>query len=173
MRYLVLGLTAVVNLILTGAVFPNINIAGIAPDVIICTLTSIVVLERSMTGAGLGLVCGLILDLLFSGSIGLYTIPYLVTGTVVYFAIKSMNYMDNYLFPFLFAMGAYVVKELVSAVLIYMLGINFSLSHMLLRFILPEALLTGLFMILVHFIFLRIYRTSSMKPISSDDLSKL
>lgn len=173
MRYLVLALTAVVNLILTGAVFPNINIAEIAPDVIICTLTTITVLERSMTGAGLGLLCGLILDLLFSGSIGLYTIPYLVTGAAVYFTVKSMNYIDNYLLPFLFAMGAYLVKELVSAVLVYMLGINFSLSHMLFRFILPETLLTGLFMILVHFIFLRIYRSSSMKPIGSDDLRKL
>lgn len=170
MRYLVLALTAVINLILTGAVFPNINIAGIAPDVIICTMTAIAVLERSMTGAGIGLFCGLVLDLMFSGSIGLYTIPYLITGAVVYFTVKSMNYIDNYLLPFLFAMGAYVVKELASAVLIYMIGIDFSLTHMFVRFILPETLLTGLFMILVHFIFTRIYRSSSMKPIGSEDI---
>lgn len=173
MRYLILAAAGVVSLIFTGAVFPVINIADIAPDFIICVITSVAVLEKSMTGAVIGLVCGLILDLLFSGVIGLFALPYLVTGAVLYFVMQRMNYMDPVLLPTLFAMGAYLLKELVSALLAYMIGQLFSLGHMLVRFMLPEALATGIFMLLIHFIFRRIYGSPSMKPAHSEDFKRL
>lgn len=172
MRYLVLFFITVVNLIFVGAVFPNINIAGIAPDVIICSMASITILEKNMTGAAIGLVCGLTLDLLFSGAIGFYAIPYLTTGAILYFVCSKMNYLDNYLIPFFIAVGAYFIKELLFALLVYMMGISYSFSHMLIRYILPETLITGIFMLLIHFIFIRLYRSTSMKLKVSEDYKK-
>ena len=173
MRYLILSAIAIINLILTGAVFPNINIAGIHPDVIICTMASIVIMEKSMMGAIVGLVCGLALDIMFSGAIGFYTIPLFLTGSLLYFAVSRFQFFNKFLLPGIFAMGAYLVKELFCAIIVYMLGIRFSLGHMFVRYILMEALITGVFMLLIHMLLRRLYRTSSLKPHYVEDIKKL
>lgn len=173
MRYLMLFAVAVINLILTGTVFVNLNIAGVSPDVLICTLSAIALLEKRMTGAVIGLVCGITLDIMFSGIIGLYAIPYFAVGAAAYFAAIRLQYVDNYLVPCCFAAIAFACKDLISAMLAYMLGTQIAFWHMMLRFTLPGMLLTGTFMLLVHMIFRRLYRSGSVRPKKMNDVNKL
>lgn len=173
MRALMLCAVAAVNLILSGAVFVNLNIAGIAPDILICSMASIALLEKNMVAAFLGGMCGIVLDIMFSGMIGAYAIPLFVTGAFLYFAGNHLRYTDNYLAPFFFAAGAYFLKELISALVVYMLGYSFSLPFMLARYILPEMLVTGVFMLPVHLIFRRLYHSPSLRPKYIDDIKKL
>lgn len=173
MRYVFFLVVTIINLILTGAVFPNINIAGIYPDVIMCSIVSIAMLERSMAGAMVGLASGLVLDLFFSGTIGLYALPYFIIGAGMYFAASRIKYIDRFLLPLGFVVGGYFLKEFIMATLVYMLGVKFTLSNMFLRIMLPQAVATGLFMILVHFVFSRIYRSPSMKIKSDSEFRHL
>ncbi len=173
MRLIMLFASVVINLILTGTVFVNLNIAGIAPDLLICTMVSIALLEKSMMGAVVGGICGLAFDIMFTGIIGSYTIPLFLTGALLYFTSTQIRYMDNYLIPFIFAVSAYFIKELFSALVVYMLGYSFSLPYMLIRYILPETLVTGIFMLVVHTIFRRIYSSPAMRPKYIDDIKKL
>jgi len=173
MRYVMLFITGVICLIFTGAVFPNLNIYGIAPDIIICCITSIAVLDKTMAGAGLGLVCGLMLDLIFTGAIGAFALPYMIVGAALYFAVRPMRYINAVLTPAALTVGAYLIKELISTVIIYTMNIQFSFGHMLVRYILPEALATGILMLLVHLIFRRIYRSSAVKPHDDREFKKL
>lgn len=173
MRLIVLAAIAVVNLIFTGAVFPNINIAGLAPDIIICSMASIAILEKRMTGAVIGVICGLILDLLFSGTIGFFAIPYLIVGAALYAIVRRISYIDRFFLPMGIAAGAYLIKELLSALLSYMLGYEFSLIRMVVRYILPELLLTGIFMLLIHLLLTRIYRSSSVRPSNPEEFKHL
>jgi rod shape-determining protein MreD len=173
MRYIVLAAVAVVDLIFTGAVFPNINIVKLAPDIIICTMASIAILEKRMTGAVIGLVCGLLLDLLFSGVIGFYALPYLITGAMLYAAVRRFSYIDRFLLPMGIAAGAYLLREILSALLTYMLGSRFSLGHMLVRYTLPEMLLTAVFMALIHLLLSRIYRSPSVRPSNPEEFKRL
>ncbi len=173
MRFLLLFAVAAVNLIFTGAVFPNINLFGIAPDIIICTISSIAILEIRMSGAVFGLACGLVLDLMFTGSIGFYAMAYFLTGAASYGISMRLRYVDKYIVPGCFAAGAYLFKELTSALLVYMTGLSFSLPQMLFRYILPEALFTGVFMLLVHTLMRKLYRAGSIRPRSSKDIKRL
>ena len=173
MRYVFFAAVALVNLIFTGTVFPNINIAGIYPDIIMCTIVSISLIEKSMAGAMVGLACGLVLDLLFSGTIGLYALPYFVAGAVVFFISKKLRYMDRFLIPISFVLGGYFLKEIISTLLVYMLGVEFSFSHMFVRFMLPQAFETAILMILIHLLFIKFYRSSSMKIKSNDEFKHL
>ncbi len=173
MRYIVLAAIAVVNLIFTGAVFPNINIAGLAPDIIICSMASVVILEKRMTGALIGLVCGLILDLLFSGAIGFFAIPYLIVGAALYAVVRRISYIDRFFLPMSIAAGAYLLKEVLSALLSYMLGYEFSLIRMVVRYILPELIITGIFMLPIHGLLTRIYRSSSVRPRNPEEFKHL
>ena len=173
MRVIVLAAIAVVNLIFTGAVFPNINIAGLAPDLIICTMTSIVILEKRMTGAVIGLICGLLLDLLFSGAIGFYTLPYFITGAILYAAVRGIPFLDRFFLPMGIVAGAYLFRELLSALFTYMLGSTFSFGHMLVRYMLPEMLITAVFMVPIHLLLSRIYRSSSIRPQNPEEFKRL
>ena len=173
MRYVFFAAVTIVNLIFTGAVFPNINIAGIYPDLIMCTVISISLLERSMAGAMVGLASGLMLDLLFSGTIGLYALPYFIVGAAMSFIAKNIKYIDKFLLPTIFVFGGYFVKEIISSLLVFLLGVEFSFSHMFIRFMLPQAFETGVLMFLVHLIFRRLFRSSSMKLKSRDDFKHL
>ncbi len=173
MRYIVLAAIVVINLIFTGAVFPNINIADLAPDLIVCTMASIAILEKRMTGAVIGLICGLVLDLLFSGAIGFFALPYLITGAVLYPVVKQISFIDRFLVPMGVAAGAYLLRDILSALLTYMLGSTFSLGHMIIRYILPEMLLTAVFMIPVHLLLSRIYRSPSVRPQNTEEFKRL
>jgi rod shape-determining protein MreD len=136
-------------------------------------MVSIALFEKSMIGAFLGGICGIMLDIMFTGIIGSYALPLFVTGALLYFASNQMRYVDNYLAPFVLAIGAYFIKEMISALIVYMLGDSFSLPFMLVRYILPKTLVTGVFMLLVHAIFRRIYRSPAMRPKYIDDIKKL
>lgn len=173
MRYVFFAVVSIVSMILTGAVFPNLNFAGIYPDIIIVSIVSIAILERSMAAAMIGLICGLILDLFFSQAIGVLAIPYLIVGAGMFFVRKNMHYMDRFLLPAVFAVSAYLVKEMISALIAYMLGIEFNLWHMVTQIILPKAVFTGVVMLVVHLLFTRIYRASSMKLKNSGDFKRL
>lgn len=173
MRYLVLLAVMAVNLIFTGTVFPNLNIMGLAPDVIICTISAMAIIEKRMAGALFGLVCGLALDMMFTGAIGFYALPYFVAGAVAYAASVRLRYVDQYVVPGFFAAGAYICKELTSALLVYMMGNVYSFWQMLLRYILPEALMTGLFMLLIHYLMRRLYRSGAIRPVQNSDIKRL
>jgi rod shape-determining protein MreD len=173
MRYLFLALTVIVNLIFTGVVFPRLSILGISPDIIICTMASITALEKSRMGAAIGFICGLLLDIMFTSVIGFYTLPYFVVGMGLYFVSDRIRYIDPVLVPDIFALGAFLIKELLAALLAYMLGRDVSLGYRFMRFVLPEMLATGLLMLLIHLIIKRLYRSNSIRPKGMEDLKKL
>ena len=173
MRYLFLVLTVVVDLIFTGAVFPRLSILDISPDIIICTMASIAALEKSQTGAAIGFICGLALDVMFTSAIGFYTLPYFVAGMALYFVSNRIRYIDPVLIPEAFALSAFLIKELITALLAYMLGRDVALGYRFVRFMLPEMLVTGLLMFLIHFIIKRLYRSNSIRPKGMEDLKRL
>jgi len=77
------------------------------------------------------------------------------------------------LIPEAFALGAFLIKELLTALLAYMLGRDVALGYRFVRFMLPEMLTTGLLMFLIHFIIKRLYRSNSIRPKGMEDLKKL
>ena len=172
MRYLILLAITVVNSIFANTVFLNINIAGLSPDIIVCTIASITILDESMIGAWIGLICGLSMDL-FIGVIGFNALPYFLTGAAAYFVRKNVGYVDKLLLPLAFVSGAYVLRKGLSALLVYMLDKQFSLWQMFIRYILPEAILTAMLMLIVHFIMRYIYRYRAIKKKSSQDFKRL
>ncbi len=172
MRYLILCAVTVINMLFTSAVFTNFRIADTAPDIIVCTIVSVVILENGMAGAYIGLACGLFLDL-FSGAIGYFAIPYFLTGAVMFFIRKNIYYVDKIVLPFFLAIGAYFLREALTALIAYTLDQQFSLSEMFVRYMLPEAAMTGVLMFLVHLIMRRIYRIKGVKKKSSEDFRRL
>ncbi|MEL7603779.1 MAG: hypothetical protein AAGU77_11560, partial [Bacillota bacterium] len=112
-------------------------------------------------------------DLLFSGAIGFFTLPYFITGAVLYPVVKRLSFIDRFFIPMGVAAGAYLFREILSALLTYMLGSTFSLGHMIIRYILPEMLITAVFMVPVHLLLSRIYRSPSVRPHNPEEFKRL
>lgn len=172
MRYLILLAITFVNLIFENTVFPNINIAGAYPDIVICTIASLAILDENMAGAWIGLVCGLGMDL-FVGVIGFNALPYFITGVAAFYAKKNIRYIDKVFLPLAFAAGAYFLRQVMSAIFAYMIDKQFSLGELFVRYMLPQALLTVVLMLLVHYIMRLLYRTRLMKMKSARDFKRL
>jgi rod shape-determining protein MreD len=172
MRYLILLAVTFVDLIFTNTVFPNINIAGASPDIVICTIASLAILDDSMVGAWVGLACGLGMDL-FRGVIGFNALPLFLTGAAAFFVRKNVGYVDKIFLPIAFSAGAYFFRQGLSAILAYMIDKQFSLAQLFLRYMLPQAVLTVIFMLLVHYIMRHIYNTKAMKMKSARDFKRL
>ncbi len=172
MRYLILLAITFVDLIFANTIFPNINIAGIAPDIVICTVASLAILDDSMVGAWIGLACGLGMDL-FMRPIGFNAMPLFLTGAAAFFVRKNVGYIDKVFLPIAFAAGAYFFRQGLSAILAYMLDLKFSLGELFLEYMLPQAVMTVALMLLVHYIMRRIYDTKVMKKKSASDFKRL
>ncbi|MEG1859564.1 MAG: hypothetical protein RR193_04390, partial [Christensenellaceae bacterium] len=74
----------------------------------------------------------------------------------------------NILFLFIVGAGGYIIKELITALIVFILnigsGTSFNLFSMMTRYILPAALLNGALMFVVYFIMSKIYSNNWMRP---------
>ncbi|HPY36948.1 MAG TPA: rod shape-determining protein MreD [Clostridia bacterium] len=147
-----LGLLCIlVCIYLDSVFFARINILGIRPDAMLAAVVSFAVHTGSAAGAGLGAAGGLLLDVLFGRSLGLYTAIYLCAGFGAGYFYKKF-YADNVIIPAAFAAALGVVKELLLALIVRLGGVSYSFLNVLGRYILPSALLSGLLCALFHVI---------------------
>jgi len=161
MRYVVLAGLALLNFILTGAVFPYVHIAGIYPDILLCMMVSMIIVEKNMGAAYFGMFGGLLLDIVYASAIGFFALPYLATGVMFYY-FRSSRYFDAVLLPALSVLVMYMIKELISCVIVLSMGIAFDFWIYLVRYVLPGAAFSAAAMVLVHFWMTRLLRKRVM-----------
>lgn len=134
---------------LDSVVFARINLFDIRPDAMLAATVSFGILQGSLFGAVYGAIGGLLMDLLFGTSLGLYSALYLVAGLGAGFFYKKF-YADNLIVPAAAAAVAGFVKELALAVIKMAGGAQFSFAGILVRYIVPCAILTGVLCALMH-----------------------
>ncbi len=134
---------------LDSAVFARINIVDIRPDAMLAAVVSFGVLQGSMFGAVVGVIGGLVMDVLFGTSVGLYGALYLIAGMNAGFFYKKF-YADNLIVPAAAAAVAGFSKDMVLAVIRALGGAQFPFVGIVIRYILPSAILTGVLCALIH-----------------------
>ena len=127
---------------LDSVVFARLNLFDIRPDAMLAAAVSFGILQGSMFGAVYGAIGGLIMDLFFGTSLGLYSALYLTAGLAAGFFYKKF-YADNLIVPAAAAAVAGFVKDLILAFIKAAGGAKFPFAGILLRYILPCAILTG------------------------------
>ena len=102
-----------------------------------------------------------------------YTIPYFATGALLFFVGRRLRYLDKFFIPALIAFGACIVRDLISALIVYMMAVEYNFGHMFARYMLPDAALTAVLMLLVYHIFSKIYQHSMIKYKNTKDFNRL
>jgi rod shape-determining protein MreD len=142
-RIAVICVLAVVNVILESTLFQYTRINGIKPDFLIMLITAYAIMRGSSYGTFIGLGVGLLIDSLYSRTIGINAFSYMVTGYIIGQAHESV-FKDSYIPSFVFNFIAVMIFQHIYLLLSYLSNNipegSFTYLYMLMQVILPQAL---------------------------------
>lgn len=131
--------------------FTRVHFMDIRPDAMLAATVSFAVLSGSVSGAVFGLVGGLLLDILVGRYVGLSAALYLLCGLAGGFFYKKF-YADNIVVPAVTAAACGLLKDIILSVVALLAGARYAYTSILVRVVLPSALLTGVLCILIHLV---------------------
>lgn len=135
--------------LLQTILFPNLAIGGIVPNILLILTVATAYMQGRVKGLYMGLICGLLTDIIGGGLLGLYGIVYMFIGYVNGIAYK-IYYRDDYVMPVLL-IG---ISNLVSGFLVYvfefLLQSKLNVGFYLKRIVIPEALYTVIVSIVLY-----------------------
>ena len=146
--------TAAVCVYLDSFLFNRFNLYGVRPDTLLAATAAMGVLFSNLPAMITGGAAGLLMDVLFNKAVGLSAAAYIVTGALAGSFFKKF-YADNPVIPALTAAICAFLKEHVSALFLLIAGGRFPYVDMLFGYILPCALATGGFCVLIYLILKR------------------
>ncbi len=172
MKKIIIVLIILVSMILMTGVFSRVTIFGVQPDIMLVCMIVILSLDNTAFVLPVVGICMLIVDSVFARAIGFYTIPYLIVGVAVYFAISKFNKKNFFVVFGLVAVG-WFVKEMTSCVLSVLLGYSFSFTARLTGIILPGILISlGICAVIFPLLYILFGRSFMVKD-SNYDLNTL
>lgn len=168
MRYVVLTIMGVFSVIFSGSLLRDLSIAGIPIqiDLLLLIALSLAVTEKSSMPIIFAAASGLLMDIMYSTVLGTYAFCYtVVTALIVLFFRKAGRF--NILYLFVVGAGGYIVKELLTALLVFIQSARFSMPVMLAYNILPSAILTGALMFAAYYLIAKLMKNNWMRPRAS------
>ncbi|MDT3698488.1 MAG: rod shape-determining protein MreD [Thermincola sp.] len=118
MRYFIMIILFLVSLILQSTIFSHLSIAGVKPDLVLVFVVFYALLHGSYEGALVGLMGGLLQDLLFGQELGMNTLAKSVVG-YVFGILEKKIYKDNILIPIIALLLGTVLNETILYLLRY------------------------------------------------------
>lgn len=128
MNILIIFLIIIINFIFQSTVLPYFSIFGVLPNTSLIIIVVISLLKGRKTGSVVGLLTGLLQDIIFSPVIGVNAFIYFFIGYLVGMAENKLS-KDNLLIPFIMTIGATIGYHLFYYLFMFFLGhsINFSI----------------------------------------------
>ena len=163
MRYVVFAAMGIVSLVLCGSFFGYATIAGLVPDLILLIALCILLNEHSAMAIVFAVIFGLLFDDLFSPALGGNALAYTISVAIIFISLKKVEHIRVWT-PAIVGFSAYIIKELIIALIVFAMGTQFDLFYMFYRFILTGALLTAGLMIPAYYLMRWLYSFPWMRP---------
>ncbi|MBE0429190.1 MAG: rod shape-determining protein MreD [Thermoleophilia bacterium] len=122
---------------------PHITVLGAKPDSALVLVVCVALIRGPVWGATVGFVTGLLLDVALVQTLGISSFLFTLAG---YFSGRYGEGadMDSWIPPLITVFISTLVVQLLNAVMMYLLGVEASVSFVLIRILLPTAILNGL-----------------------------
>ena len=166
MRYLILTVITLIATMLTG-VFPLIPIFGVQPDLLLISMLSMLLLEKTPIPVLFTAGGALLLDVLFAPAIGYYSMPYVAVGLTVYLITKDWQ-ENRFIVPPVLCAAAWLVKDVLTATLTFFLGNVFDFGSIFAQSTLPGMLINAVLMFAIYLSLHRLYSLMFMRPIRTN-----
>lgn len=135
--------------LLQTILFPNLSIGGIIPNILLILTVATAYMQGRVKGLYIGLICGLLTDIIGGGLLGLYGIVYMFIGYVNGISYK-IYYRDDYVMPVLLIGASNLVSGFLVYVFEFLLKSKLNIGYYMKRIILPETLYTVLVSIVLY-----------------------
>jgi rod shape-determining protein MreD len=157
-----MSLVIVINFILQSTIFSYIRIFGVLPNTSLIIIVVIALLKGKKTGSIVGLIIGLLQDIIFSPVIGVNGFIYFFIGYFVGLAENKLS-KDNMLIPFIMVAGSTVVYHLFYYLFMFFLAHNIFFSDFFKKVVFLEIIYNSLLSILFYKWFSRIFVVPSIR----------
>lgn len=155
MRILILSLILIIEIILESTILPFIEIKSVAPNLMLITIISMGLIYGKREGIFLGLIGGLLYDILFGRILGVYGLIYMLIGYFMGISSEKV-YRENRLIPLLFTIMGTLVYHGSFYLFQYLLGYEFSIIQYLKEYTGISLLLNVILVMFVYPIFLKL-----------------
>lgn len=143
MQYIVMILSIIIGFVLQTTVFPSIPTWGLRLDLLMMCAVVFAIYGGRYTGGVMGLISGLLIDILFSSAIGLRALPYMLMPMFASL-LQRKYFTDNVIVPALAVFVAVVAKEAMLGLAAVIMRIQVPVPLVMVRHVLPSAALTAL-----------------------------
>ncbi len=151
-RFIINIIMIFICFLLQSTVFGWFELAYVVPNLLIIVTVSLAFMRGKMTGMFVGLVCGLLVDMMYGNFIGVYGLIYMYIGYLNGFANK-LFYIEEIILP----LGLITISDLVynflAYVFTYLLHNRLDLPYYFKRIMLPEMIYTLLIAVFLYKLF--------------------
>lgn len=144
-------------------VLPGLLFLGIRPSLALCFIVCFGLQNGRFTGSMCGLCLGLLMDSLYGPRLGFYGLIMMITGYAAC-TFYLNRFSENIIMLAVFTAGVFCCMQLMSALAASMIGARMeNMLLLLLRYIVPSGILTGLCMIPVNALVRWVFTFNVMK----------
>ena len=152
----------VINFILESTILSYFSIFGVLPNTSLIIIGAIALLRGRKTGSIVGLVMGLLQDIVFSPVIGVNAFIYFFIGYSIGMAENNLS-KDNALIPFVITIGSTIGYHLLYYFFMFFLGHNINFPVFFKKIVIFEIAYNSLLSILFYKWFSRIFVIPSIR----------
>lgn len=148
--------------LLQSTVFQGMSLGGITPNLLIIVTSSFGFMRGKKEGLVVGLISGLLIDIMFNDLIGFYALVYMVLGYVNGF-FRKIFFDDDIKLPLILIAASDFIYGNIVCVFMFVMRSKFHYFYYLKSVILPELIYTILVTIIVYQIILYINKKLEAK----------
>lgn len=156
MTIIILVLVLVLNLLLQSAIIPYISIFGVVPNTALLIVIAISLLKGKYYGGFMGLIIGLLQDIIFSPIIGVNAFIYFFAGYLIGL-IENRLSRENVFIPLIFSIAGTIYYNFVYYVFMFFLARDIPFLSFARDIMIVEIIYNGILSIPIYMIFSRIF----------------
>jgi len=156
MQYLIIVLSIIANFVIQGAIMPYFRIFGKVPNISLVLIVIFSLAKGKYYGGIIGLIVGLIRDILFSTSIGLNALIYFFIGYLIGF-VEDAFARDSIISPVVLTIISTVVYNVLYSTMLYLLRWDTSLEFTVKSIFSFEIIYNAFVSIIMYKIFQKIF----------------
>lgn len=161
-KVIIIGIFVIIGFLLQTSIFPFFSLSGVVPNIILLLVVSIAMINGSVSAMIVGFICGLLIDIMYGGLLGVYAFLYMFLGYingyfhVVFFAQKGpLPLILVFINDFIYNLIIYFIFFLPQKKVHFLFYLK--------KNILPELIYTTVISIIMYQVFLKIYGLTKIK----------
>lgn len=148
-RKLIIALLIILTFIIQTTIFKTLTVASVAPNLLLILTVTFGFMRGKKSGIWIGFFCGLCIDLLYSGTVGMNTLIYMYIGYLNGFLYKVF-YDEDIKVPVILIGLSDFVYCVITYILQFLMRVRLDFMGYFQHIIIPEMVYTIVISIIIY-----------------------